>query len=121
MNRRLISILLLFGWFFSWTLIQIQYQLERNRSYHQFTRQKSRIRDDEIETISFPIESDIPWEKVGKEFMLNGKLYDVLSLKKTNTSIIVKCIADSKEGHIVYSYLNTLDKNQKNKNHLYGI
>lgn len=71
-----------------------------------------------METISFPHDSAIQWEKEGKEFMLNGKLYDVISSKKTKSSIVFKCISDAKEDQVVYSYLKSLDKNQKNKKEL---
>jgi hypothetical protein len=43
----------------------------------------------------------IQWQEEGKEFYLNGILYDVVKAKKTNNKTILYCLNDYKEKHLL--------------------
>lgn len=45
--------------------------------------------------------SAIKWEKEGKEFMLNGEMYDVAKIKKVNGRILLYCLNDKKEKELL--------------------
>lgn len=46
-------------------------------------------------------EQHIHWEEEGREFLLNGQLYDVVKIKKENDKIVLLCINDKKEEDLV--------------------
>ena len=48
----------------------------------------------------------IEWEDAGKEFKLNGAMYDVVKVKNENGKSYIYCIDDKKEDHL----LKLLDK-----------
>ena len=43
----------------------------------------------------------IRWEEPGKEFYLDGVLYDVASIEKQNGKTLMHCVPDKKELHVV--------------------
>lgn len=45
--------------------------------------------------------NNIKWEKEGKEFMLNGEMYDVAKIKKVNDRILLYCLNDKKEKELL--------------------
>lgn len=47
--------------------------------------------------------SKIKWEDE-KEFTFNGELYDVIQQKNVNGELIIQCIRDKKETHLVNDY-----------------
>ncbi len=121
MKRKLLPILLLLGWVFPGVFTHVFYQLERDGAYSEFTNTKNNVPAEEIKTVVFPIQSIIPWEKEGEEFMWNGRLYDVIRIEKTESDIVIKCIADSEDDYIVHNYINNNDLDQKNKKEKNGI
>src|SRR5689334_11952871 len=44
--------------------------------------------------------SKLKWEN-DKEFVYNGELYDVVKKKNVNGSLVIQCIKDKKETHLV--------------------
>ncbi len=58
------------------------------------------------------------WENEDKEFEVNGKLYDVLSIQKNDSSVTIKCIEDDEEQEFVDNYQASFhhEKNTGNAN-----
>lgn len=46
-------------------------------------------------------EQHIHWEEEGREFLLNGQMYDVVKVKKENGKTVFLCINDKKEEELV--------------------
>jgi hypothetical protein len=46
---------------------------------------------------------NIQWEEEGKEFSLNGEMYDVVKIKKENGNIYIFCVNDDNEDKILDS------------------
>lgn len=59
----------------------------------------------------------ITWKKKGKEFILNGEMYDVVRVKKNNGKTFIYCIKDSEEKKLLNEYADTFhDDNAGNAN-----
>lgn len=67
------------------------------------------IKDEELEIISVNNQK-IYWEEEGKEFFLNGKMYDVVKTKTVNGMVMLYCINDKKEKAYIDNY-NSITKN----------
>lgn len=65
----------------------------------------SQLKDEELKIISLSDDQQkIYWEEDGKEFYLNGELYDVLKRKIVNGKVILYCINDKKEKALIDNY-----------------
>ncbi len=63
------------------------------------------LKDEELEIISLTDNKQhIYWEEEGKEFLLNGEMYDVVKTKRINGIIILYCINDKKEKSLIDNY-----------------
>lgn len=73
---------------------------------------KKGIPDHKLEKIIFTDEESksIQWKKKGREFILNGQMYDVVRTEKTAAGICYHCIQDVKET----SLYKCLDNNVSN-------
>ena len=62
-------------------------------------RIKSSLPESELQHFAFSKQetSDINWERKGKEFRLNGKMYDVVRTHATGDTIHFYCLQDDKE------------------------
>ena len=67
------------------------------------------LKDTDLETIS-PSNPNIYWEEDGKEFLLNGQMYDVVKTKIVNGREVLYCINDKKEKALIDNY-NLITKN----------
>jgi len=84
---------------------------------HQQQEQKEAIREkifgqlkeDELEMIPITADQNIYWEENGKEFLLNGHMYDVVKTKAVNGKTVFLCINDRKEKALVDNY-NSITK-----------
>ena len=84
---------------------------------HQQQEQKEAIREkifgqlkeNELEMISITADQNIYWEENGKEFLLNGHMYDVVKTKAVNGKTVFLCINDRKEKALVDNY-NSITK-----------
>ena len=63
------------------------------------------LKDPDVQIISLSSnQENISWEENGKEFSLNGQMYDVVKTVKENGQILLYCINDIKEKQLVDSY-----------------
>ena len=51
---------------------------------------------------------NIVWEEEGKEFILNGEFYDVVSIKEINGKTFMYCLNDKKEERLVKNFYKTI-------------
>ena len=78
------------------------------------------LKDEELQSISLSDNQNIYWEEDGKEFLLNGEMYDVVKRKIINGKVVLYCINDKKEKELVDNYNlitkhnSSSDKNGKN-------
>lgn len=56
----------------------------------------------------------IQWEEEGKEFRLNGEMYDVVKMKYENGKTYVICINDEKEDEIFAAFEKVIESNIEN-------
>ncbi len=57
----------------------------------------------------------IEWKDDGKEFSLNGEMYDVAKIKKENGKTVLYCINDKKENELLRDFVKAM-KNDASKN-----
>jgi hypothetical protein len=62
------------------------------------------------------IKHNVQWEEDGKEFWLNGQLYDVAYKQIINGNTLVVCISDTKEEEIVEQQMKLTFNNTHNTN-----
>ncbi len=55
------------------------------------------------------------WEEEGKEFVFEGKRYDVFSIQKEKNSYKIACFHDKKEEKIIKNITSQFSDNQPNK------
>jgi hypothetical protein len=60
-------------------------------------------------------EENINWIRKNKEFLYNGKLYDIIKIKKNTDNKIFYCINDSKENDLISIYMT----NNKKKDNIF--
>ncbi len=120
MRLKILSILFLLAFVLPSVTNYFLYQVERNISFRQFNSSKEFTSSDHIRTIVFSDGKTIQWEKRNKEFLLDGNLYDVVSIKRKGMAMEIRCIPDAKEDKIVESYLKCCEKS-KNKNNKASI
>jgi hypothetical protein len=62
---------------------------------------------------------DIEWEEEGREFYLQGQMYDVAFIKVTDGKKLIYCLNDSKEKALLESFANAIksgnEQNSSNK------
>ena len=100
MQKRIaISLLLLL--FLSQAGYHFYYAFEREQLRREMKEQLlAELPESPLELI-IQEEHTINWEDSGKEFYLDGRLYDVAKVKKINGKIFLYCLADKKEDGLV--------------------
>lgn len=100
-------------WFAQNYLSVIYLQLEREEC-RQFVSNKINTKhiNKKAQYVVFQQGDMIDWEVEGKEFKLNGNLYDVISLSNFENKILVKCYKDKKETKIL-KHIKLLQNNHK--------
>lgn len=68
------------------------------------------LKDEQLAVISVNNNQNIYWEEEGKEFLLNGEMYDVVKTKIVNGKAMLYCINDKKEKSLIDNY-NLITKN----------
>ena len=80
----------------------------RHQQYEQKEAVKEKIfeqlKDEELQIISISDHQNIYWEEDGKEFILNGEMYDVVKRKMINGKEFLYCINDKKEKALIDNY-----------------
>ena len=62
------------------------------------------LKDEELEIITLDDPQKIYWEEDGKEFLLNGQMFDVVKARTVNGKQILYCINDKKEKALIDNY-----------------
>lgn len=78
---------------------------------------KKGVPDHKLERIIFTDEESkiIQWKKKGREFVLNGQMYDVVRSEKTDSGICYHCIHDVKETSLFKCLDNNISNAGNNK------
>ena len=75
----------------------------------------SSLKDSELDVISYTENQDkIVWEEEGKEFSLNGEMYDVVRCKSINNKKIIYCVSDKNETSLLKKYSKIIEENSPN-------
>ena len=111
---KILALLLLTVWMFQGSFPWLYYQAGRYRCQATFRETKENLANKEVCTFTFSKDPGIRWEKKNKEFCLNGKYYDVISMISSGRSATIRCYADSREDRLHSSWLNSVKDNQKN-------
>jgi hypothetical protein len=82
------------------------------------------INDDQFEKVDLTANyQGIVWEEEGKEFFLNGQMYDVAKKEIKNGKTILYCLNDKKEQQLLQDFVKKIKSNtdntsgNKNSNH----
>lgn len=59
-------------------------------------------------------EQQIIWKDDGKEFYLNGQLYDLVNTKQLNGKTVFFCINDTKEKHLLNEFAKVIKSENEN-------
>lgn len=65
--------------------------------------------DDEL--LKIDLTNNIRWEEKGKEFSMNGEMFDVVRIKNVNGKTILYCLNDTQEQEIINKYNNHTKNN----------
>lgn len=115
MKGRILCILLLSAWLLQSLFPVLYYQWERMECWQSFAQLKNTIPVQDLHTLTFNSEDDIHWEKKDKEFVLQGKLYDVVNIRKEAGAIVITCARDHKEQQLIEAYHQSLKKDKGSK------
>lgn len=111
MKQKVIAILLFGLWMFQSCFVFLFYELERTECRIQhFARRPA---DKPVQTFFFHKFEKPTWTVEGKEFLLHGKLYDVVAMAEIPGRIVVRCFADSKEDRIVARFQDYIHAKSK--------
>ena len=98
------------GYYFVYTIHQhiIKEEIERELLAH--------VPDSSLELVIEEDHSDkLEWEEKGKEFSLNGDMYDVARIEIKDGKTYLYCINDKKEKEILDNLVKAVNKNHDNK------
>lgn len=99
--RKFISISFLLLAFISQVGYYFFYSIERTAVRSEMQEEfEGRISQNALQVIVLE-DNAIRWEEPGKEFYLNGILYDIASIEKQNGKTLMHCVPDKKELKIV--------------------
>jgi len=92
-----LSILFLsqFGYYVFYT---IQLQLAKEAAKEQLLKQ---VPDNLLVKVCLTGNHTIQWEEEGKEFSLNGEMYDVVKIKEENGKQYIFCVNDEREDQVL--------------------
>lgn len=110
--------LLLILWLFQSCFPVIFYSLER---YQLQQLQNCRSSERVVTILHLALRQPIAWEKEGKEFYYNGKLFDVKKITCTQTEKIITCVADEEETRIVETHYKNNDPSHTPLNSRYKV
>lgn len=114
LKNRTLPLLLLFIWIFQGLFSILYFESKKNDCWNDFVKTSDNGAVKKALTISFAKNADIDWEKENREFKLNGRMYDVISITETTSKIIIECMADKHEDTLIAAFLN-IERTKKNK------
>ena len=63
------------------------------------------VAESELQVIDADLnQKNITWEEEGKEFSIDGQMYDVAKIKKENGRTLIYCLNDTKEEQLLEKY-----------------
>jgi hypothetical protein len=117
MRDRLFPLVLLSLFIFQSVFSYFIFELGRTQFYYASIHKLNTNFPDEIQTLRFSKNSNIEWEHFNEEFRLDGKLYDVLTIRSEDSTTIIQCRPDTKEDEWVDIYYNSLFDTSKKDSH----
>ena len=60
--------------------------------------------------------ANLHWKEKGKEFLLNGQMYDVAKTKQVNGKTLLYCLNDNKEKQLLLHLAKTVKSGSENNN-----
>lgn len=120
--KKILSILLLFLYLYESIGYFAVFQFSHEKIVSE--AKKNKYFDRDIITISFQSDDNIHWIKQGKEFALNGFMYDVIKKEIRPNSILYYCVYDTKETKLLSKLSNLSDSiiiNTNEKGKIYKI
>ncbi|MGG9961497.1 hypothetical protein [Ferruginibacter sp. SUN106] len=114
--KKSITILILSLLFFSQIGYRFIYLIQQHQLKEQAEEQLlSTVNEDQLEQVNVEDNQDkITWEEEGKEFFLNGQMYDVAKKEIINGKTILYCLNDKKEEQLVEDMLKKEKANADN-------
>lgn len=90
------------------------------QQYHVRQQVKQKLKEGfpekQLEIIMFSDAANVDWVKKGKEFWLNGKLYDVVRSERDGNSIKYTCYDDTEEKALKIKLIRSSKKQSESKN-----
>jgi hypothetical protein len=97
------------GYYFFYTYQQYRVQEEMEKQLF------SKIPESLLESFDAGQQGDkIKWIEKGKEFSLNGVMYDVVRINQNNGHIILYCLNDKKEKQLLDDLAKSVERNHDN-------
>ncbi len=112
--NKIFPILFLLIWIIQSIGSLICFEIQKSTNRKQVEQKIKTEQIKHIQHFIFTKNEKINWELNSKEFKRNGKLYDVLTLKKEKGITSISCIADAVEDAIVLNFQKSKE-GQKNK------
>ncbi|MFH6985457.1 hypothetical protein [Marinoscillum luteum] len=100
MKTRILCLLIISLWMFQSIAPYIALQWHRITQWEKISRISNHQESLEVVTLYFEHGTNIHWEKPGREFVLDGHMYDVMSMSTEDGRIKVKCKRDHKEDRL---------------------
>jgi hypothetical protein len=110
-----LAISLLVLWIILEVAADLSLMLGRSACYDAFEKQKSQSVISDVFAIEVKNFDNFSWEKAGKEFYLNGKLYDVVSAQLVDGVWSCNCVLDKRENELLSAYNKLLDDKGRSK------
>jgi len=104
--KKIITISFLFILFFSQIGYAVVTMIQRYHIKQQVEKQLlATISENELQVIDAELNKKaIVWEEEGKEFSMDGQLYDVAKIKNENGKTLIYCLNDVKEEQLLEKY-----------------
>ncbi len=115
MGMRILAISLLIVWLFQSLFSYLLFEVAQHECRKEFSVAKKNIAPSIITTLRIANTSTINWEDNGNEISYNNTLYDVVSIEKTATVTIIKCVRDTKENLLTEAYVKLKNKIEQHK------
>lgn len=113
MKIKAVIFFILFSWIFQVAFPYFQFEIRRRDCWQQFLSHKDHFEPEAVSQFCFGNMEEVHWEKKNREFILDGKFYDVLEIENADGNINVSCVADEDEDELLRSYENFLKRHQQ--------
>ena len=116
MKKLIVIVYFLIGnWLLISTLPYLLLQWQKHKSRQVFESKRTEHLSLEIKELHVSIEANLHWEKPGREFLYQNQMHDVISMIRTEDSLIIRYVTDHKETRAVIDYKKNREKQQHQK------